>query len=186
MTLSSTLRTGSKAISCHLRGSSNPPPSPPANDDILLSFHFWPHFTTCRIVVPWPGIEPAPPAVEAQHTNHWMTREFPLLLSHQPYSVYKMLLPINYFSPIHGPEYFHQLTTARVVLPNPPAPNPSALPLSSAAVIPSLLTWIPAPAQSPTLSREWLLSTPVSILWRGWRKLSDVTYCISCDSHTRH
>ena len=42
----------------------------------LISF-FWPHHIVCRILVPWPGIELVPPAVEAQSPNHWTTREFP-------------------------------------------------------------------------------------------------------------
>ena len=29
----------------------------------------------CRILVPWPGIKPAPPAVEVQSLNHWTVRE---------------------------------------------------------------------------------------------------------------
>ena len=29
----------------------------------------------CGILVPGPGIEPAPPAVEAQSLNHWTARE---------------------------------------------------------------------------------------------------------------
>ena len=29
----------------------------------------------CGIVVPWPGVEPVPPAVELQSLNHWTTRE---------------------------------------------------------------------------------------------------------------
>ena len=32
----------------------------------------------CRIWVPWPGIEPAPPAWRAWGLNHWTTREVPL------------------------------------------------------------------------------------------------------------
>ena len=31
----------------------------------------------CRILVPQPGIEPMPPAVEARSPNHWATREVP-------------------------------------------------------------------------------------------------------------
>ena len=31
----------------------------------------------CRILVPQPRIEPAPPGVEVQHPNHWTTKEFP-------------------------------------------------------------------------------------------------------------
>ena len=30
----------------------------------------------CEILVPGPGIEPIPPAVEAQSPNHWTAREF--------------------------------------------------------------------------------------------------------------
>ena len=33
---------------------------------------------TCRILGPWPGIEPMPPAVEAQSLNHWTAREVPI------------------------------------------------------------------------------------------------------------
>ena len=32
----------------------------------------------CRILVPWPGIEPVPHAMEAQSPNHWTAREFPI------------------------------------------------------------------------------------------------------------
>ena len=35
----------------------------------------------CGILVPRPGVEPVPPAVEAQSPNHWTAREFPLLVS---------------------------------------------------------------------------------------------------------
>ena len=31
----------------------------------------------CGILVPQPGIEPTPPAVEAQSLNHWTTSEVP-------------------------------------------------------------------------------------------------------------
>ena len=31
----------------------------------------------CEILVPQPGIEPTPPALEAQSLNHWTTREVP-------------------------------------------------------------------------------------------------------------
>ena len=31
----------------------------------------------CGILVPGPGIEPAPPALEAWSPNHWTTREVP-------------------------------------------------------------------------------------------------------------
>ena len=31
----------------------------------------------CRILVPQPSIERAPPGVEVQHANHWNVKEFP-------------------------------------------------------------------------------------------------------------
>ena len=38
---------------------------------------FWPRRGACRILVPGPGIELVPPAVEAQSLNHRITREVP-------------------------------------------------------------------------------------------------------------
>ena len=35
-----------------------------------LLFTFWPCCTACRILVPWSGIEPLPPAVEAWSLDH--------------------------------------------------------------------------------------------------------------------
>ena len=39
---------------------------------------FWPHHTACGILVPGPGIEPVPPALEAWRLNHWTAREVPV------------------------------------------------------------------------------------------------------------
>ena len=44
---------------------------------ILIIFFFLAMPTTCGILVPWPGIEPRAPAVEAPSPNHWTTRKFP-------------------------------------------------------------------------------------------------------------
>ena len=38
---------------------------------------FWPCCMACGILVPWPGIEPMSPAVEAWSLNNWTTREVP-------------------------------------------------------------------------------------------------------------
>ena len=38
-------------------------------------FFFWSYHVACKILVPWPGIEPMPPALEAQSLNHWTARE---------------------------------------------------------------------------------------------------------------
>ena len=34
----------------------------------------------CGILVPWPGVEPVPPKVEAQRLNHWTAKEVPKYL----------------------------------------------------------------------------------------------------------
>ena len=47
--------------------------------DFIYLFIFWPCRTACWILVPRPGIEPLPPAVEARSLNHWTTREVPRL-----------------------------------------------------------------------------------------------------------
>ena len=37
-------------------------------------------FRSCGILVPWPGIEPMPPALGAWSLNHWTAREVPCRL----------------------------------------------------------------------------------------------------------
>ena len=36
---------------------------------------FWLHRVACGILVPWPGIKPVSPALEAWSLNHWTARE---------------------------------------------------------------------------------------------------------------
>ena len=43
-------------------------------------FSFWPHWESCGILVPRPGIEPVALAVEAQSPNQWTCREVSLRL----------------------------------------------------------------------------------------------------------
>ena len=43
----------------------------------LFNFIFWPYHMACGILIPWPGMEPSPPALEAQSLNQWITREVP-------------------------------------------------------------------------------------------------------------
>ena len=40
-------------------------------------FFYWLRHLAYRILVPQPGIEPGPPAVETWGPNHWTSREFP-------------------------------------------------------------------------------------------------------------
>ena len=37
-------------------------------------------FMASRILVPGPGIEPVPPAMEVESPNHWITKEVPGLV----------------------------------------------------------------------------------------------------------
>ena len=43
----------------------------------FFSFFFWPHGAACGILVPRPGMERVPPALEVWSLNHWSTREVP-------------------------------------------------------------------------------------------------------------
>ena len=45
---------------------------------------FWTHRMACRILVPEPGIEPMPPAMEVWSPNHRTTREFPCDYAEHP------------------------------------------------------------------------------------------------------
>ena len=43
----------------------------------LHFFFFLPRRGACRILVPWPGIEPVPAAVEVRNLNDWTDRKVP-------------------------------------------------------------------------------------------------------------
>ena len=60
---------------------------------IFLSLFF---LAARRILVPWPGIEPGPSAVQAPSPNRWTAREFPRFISQWSSAI---LLPILHFSP---------------------------------------------------------------------------------------
>ena len=47
--------------------------------NLISFFNIWLHCEACRILVPWPRIEPMSPAAEAWSLNHWTTREVPRL-----------------------------------------------------------------------------------------------------------
>ena len=57
------------------------------------------HHIASRILVPWPGIEPTPPAVEVQNLNHWTTRQISMLSCLKlPYSHYFLKLAFFFSS----------------------------------------------------------------------------------------
>ena len=43
----------------------------------VAALFFWLHLKACGILVPWPEMEPVPPAAEVWSPNHWTTRDFP-------------------------------------------------------------------------------------------------------------
>ena len=45
---------------------------------LFFFFFIWLHRVACGILVPRPGIEPVPPAVEERSVNHWTPREAPV------------------------------------------------------------------------------------------------------------
>ena len=59
----------------------------------LFIYLFSPLHAACWILVPWPGIEPASPAVEVWSLNHWTARD--VSLSHTPLTVHNIELYFN-------------------------------------------------------------------------------------------
>ena len=57
-------------------------------------------FFSCGILVPWPGIEPAPPALDTQSLNHWKRNCSHLLMSDslRPHALWptRLLCPWNF------------------------------------------------------------------------------------------
>ena len=66
-------------------------------------FIFWPCHMTCRILVPWPGIELMSPALKGQSLSHWTTRMSHLgLLKYQLFAIsgtshFLFSLPVMFF-----------------------------------------------------------------------------------------
>ena len=54
--------------------------------NFVFVYLFWLHHAACRLLVAQPGIEPWPPAVEAQSPNHWTARVFPHLNHFKAYN----------------------------------------------------------------------------------------------------
>ena len=59
----------------------------------LFFFFFLPCHTVYGILVPRPGIKPAPPAFKVQSLNHWTAREVPRILT-----LYSLILRIEVLS----------------------------------------------------------------------------------------
>ena len=101
------LRLGAGGVTAVPRASSQLDPEPASVPWGFSGMHrclpVWlPHPThqhvACRILVPWPGIEPRPTAVKALSANHWTTRKLPSL------AFYGMDWVQRWFKPIPSPE----------------------------------------------------------------------------------
>ena len=46
----------------------------------ILFIYFWPCCAACGTLVSQPGIEPVPPALQAQNLKCWIAREVPMTL----------------------------------------------------------------------------------------------------------
>ena len=92
------------------KGESDPSATDPGRPfQCLLKFNFqnfWACHKACRILVPWPGIEPSLPTLETERLNHWTTREVTLLFNRpvvsnslKPYGLQHIRLPCPSSSP---------------------------------------------------------------------------------------
>ena len=54
---------------------------------------FWPCLAACWSLIPRPGVESVPPAVEARSLNHWTARDVPLM-EHSSFEAYELLCPL--------------------------------------------------------------------------------------------
>ena len=65
---------------------------------IVLLAVWW---EACGILAPRPGMEPVPPAVEAQSLNHWTTREVPSYFQlNLSFIISKVFLCLSYAIPL--------------------------------------------------------------------------------------
>ena len=93
------------ALALHVPTVANLTSSPPLQQFCTSYFFFWLCHMACGILVPQPGIEPAPSAVQVWRPNHWTARE---------------LIPCkSYF--FFFPEQFCKSYFCRVLL-SPPCP----------------------------------------------------------------
>ena len=70
----------------------------------VLFFFFWPHYTACRITVPWPGTIRGPSATQWS-PNHRTSREFPSLYisgAHRTGSCHGLPSKIGFLSQMFG------------------------------------------------------------------------------------
>ena len=64
-----------------------------------LLIYFWPRLAACRILVPWPGIEPMPPEWKCRVLTNWITREVLYYAFKKPVVLGIFHLPLQSHSP---------------------------------------------------------------------------------------
>lgn len=62
-------------VVCHVCGPRDQFCSPCLAKHLFWDFFFWLSCGVCGILIPWPAIEPSPPALEVQSPNYWTARE---------------------------------------------------------------------------------------------------------------
>ena len=88
--------------------SPSPSPYPQVHSLVGLCLYSRPCRAACGILVPRPGIEPVPPAVEAWSLNHWTAREVPeflmfqSLISETSFSISSSLEGAQLYTPLTG------------------------------------------------------------------------------------
>ena len=123
------------------------------SDRPCFFFFFLAALSSMRILVPRPGIQPAPPAVEARSLNHWTAREVPFF--------FFFFLPL-FFEGCWGDQQPWKID--RVSIPVPKLRVP----------LPSNTLYIPVPP-GPLCIIPWELR-----LWKPTNKCWPSSYC--CDS----
>ena len=68
----------------------------------FLFLYFWPCHEARGILVPRPGIQPAPPAQEAHSLNHWAAREVPRLINILNVTSHIRLKTVDYPKDVFG------------------------------------------------------------------------------------
>ena len=64
--------------------------------------HFGPHHTACGILVPQPAAEPGAMTVKAPSPNHWITREFPMVMNFLFVHLYLFLVALGLCCCMHA------------------------------------------------------------------------------------
>ena len=92
---------------------------------------FWPSATACGTLVPRPGIEPAPPALEAWSLKHWTARDVPAAQYRVAHSQCSVSGGSSYYQEVRAVHYTESEMSQRAMLSSqvhtPSLKNPTAI-----------------------------------------------------------